>query len=212
MSREDLADKIMVSYSTMDNYCQGKTAPSFDSIRLLATALNVSSDYLLGLTNIEKGEISADVILDDILRSFRKVIHDKYGRTMHMLDSTNGLFKFSIEWREAMQRTEIYPRTQAVDAVITLSGNDNNSEQDIYYFNKNIHREADYIKSTEGFSKWSCDNVSIYDYLNMGRSIDHMKQAYEIERFSMGMLGVLNADEFYWLNYVLGYFKQNSQK
>ena len=49
MSQVTLAKKIGMSQSVINNYCTGKREPTLDVLLLICKALDVSSDYLLGL-------------------------------------------------------------------------------------------------------------------------------------------------------------------
>ena len=51
ISQKDLADKILISYSVMNRIESGKRPARDDEIKKIAKALNVSTDYLLGVTN-----------------------------------------------------------------------------------------------------------------------------------------------------------------
>ncbi|MCX4384461.1 MAG: helix-turn-helix transcriptional regulator [Clostridia bacterium] len=51
MSQSELAKKIYMSQSIVNNYCTGKREPSLEVLIAICKALNVSADYLLGLTD-----------------------------------------------------------------------------------------------------------------------------------------------------------------
>ena len=51
MSQNELAKKIYMSQSIVNNYCTGKREPSLEVLIAICKALNVSADYLLGLTD-----------------------------------------------------------------------------------------------------------------------------------------------------------------
>ncbi len=48
MTQLELANKIGMSQSIVNNYCTGKREPSLDVLILIAQALDESIDYLLG--------------------------------------------------------------------------------------------------------------------------------------------------------------------
>lgn len=52
LSRKELAKVAGVSIQTIGNYLNGTRLPDFYGFRSLATALNVSADYLLGLSDV----------------------------------------------------------------------------------------------------------------------------------------------------------------
>ena len=49
MSQQELAKKINMSQSVVNNYCTGKREPTLDVLVLICKALNESADYLLGI-------------------------------------------------------------------------------------------------------------------------------------------------------------------
>lgn len=51
MRKKDLAEMISVSDSNVSKYLYEKTFPSLPTLVLIAKTLNVSTDYLLGLTS-----------------------------------------------------------------------------------------------------------------------------------------------------------------
>ncbi len=51
ISQNALAQKIFMSQSVVNNYCTGKREPSLDVLITICRVLNVSADYLLGLTD-----------------------------------------------------------------------------------------------------------------------------------------------------------------
>ena len=51
ISQAELARKINMSKSVVNNYCTGKREPSLDVVCLICKALDESADYLLGLSD-----------------------------------------------------------------------------------------------------------------------------------------------------------------
>ena len=50
LSQNAFAKKIFMSQSMVNNYCTGKREPSIDVLITICKELNVSADYLLGLS------------------------------------------------------------------------------------------------------------------------------------------------------------------
>lgn len=72
MTQKELADKINISYSVMNRIESGERPARDEEIKEIAKALNVSSDYLLGITDIKNpsDEISNAVEDDPELIEF----------------------------------------------------------------------------------------------------------------------------------------------
>lgn len=51
ISQVTLARKIAMSQGVVNNYCTGKREPTLDVLIRICEALEISSDYLLGLTD-----------------------------------------------------------------------------------------------------------------------------------------------------------------
>ena len=51
MSQSELARKINMSVSIVNNYCRGRREPSLDVLMLICKALDESADYLLGIVD-----------------------------------------------------------------------------------------------------------------------------------------------------------------
>lgn len=60
LNQSDLAEKCGFQTSAISHFETGSRKPSFDSLRRLAEALDVSTDYLLGRVNEAKGFTGAD--------------------------------------------------------------------------------------------------------------------------------------------------------
>jgi transcriptional regulator with XRE-family HTH domain len=58
LSLRDLADRIMISYSALSNAENGKRNLTDIDIKILTEFFNVSSDYLLGLSDIRNAQIT----------------------------------------------------------------------------------------------------------------------------------------------------------
>ena len=52
ISQRDLAKKINMSQSIVNNYCTGKREPKLDVLMLICKALHETADYLLGLADV----------------------------------------------------------------------------------------------------------------------------------------------------------------
>ena len=51
ISQKRLADELQVSYSSLNNYLNGRRCLHLEHIRVLSRCLNTSSDFLLGLSD-----------------------------------------------------------------------------------------------------------------------------------------------------------------
>jgi hypothetical protein len=90
--------------------------------------------------------------------------------------------------------------------MMQLAGGEYTVESEYHVINGNI-----YPKTSNELSISLLRNIhSIYDCINEGKDITPLKEKYGNERYSLGLLGNLSADEFYLLNYVLGYWEKSN--
>jgi transcriptional regulator with XRE-family HTH domain len=54
LSQQDLAERAGIQASAVSHFELGRRLPSFDNIRRLADALNVTADFLLGRTDVRE--------------------------------------------------------------------------------------------------------------------------------------------------------------
>lgn len=66
MTQADLAKAIGLPPSSIAHFESGNRKPSFDNLRKLANALNVTTDYLVGRTDDPNTASSADPLYRDV--------------------------------------------------------------------------------------------------------------------------------------------------
>lgn len=62
LSQAQLADMISLPPSSISHFENGPRKPSFDNLRKLASALNVTTDFLLGRSDNQEGVAQVDVL------------------------------------------------------------------------------------------------------------------------------------------------------
>ncbi|MBS0248414.1 MAG: helix-turn-helix transcriptional regulator [Proteobacteria bacterium] len=73
LNQEELADRSKLQASAISHFETGNRKPSFDNLRRLADALGVSTDYLLGRTDVAEGYAAPS---DPLYRDFQKLNKD----------------------------------------------------------------------------------------------------------------------------------------
>ena len=63
LTQAELAEKTGLPPSSISHFESGPRKPSFDNLRRLAAALNVTTDYLLGRTNDTEEHVHAHILL-----------------------------------------------------------------------------------------------------------------------------------------------------
>ena len=78
ISQADLAQRSGLQPSAISHFESGRRSPSFDNLRRLADALEVTTDYLLGRANDPKGSSSAAVgpVAGQLFRNAEKLSQD----------------------------------------------------------------------------------------------------------------------------------------
>lgn len=77
-SQTQLAKRINVKPSQVSEWLKGKANPGYDTLKLIATCLDISTDYLLGLED-DFGVRTADAMHDAYTSEEREII-SKYRR------------------------------------------------------------------------------------------------------------------------------------
>ena len=75
LSQADLAKKADFQVAAISHFETGQRKPSFDNLKRLATALNMSIDYLLGRDIKDAGDIA-----EKLFRNFEKLSADDQQR------------------------------------------------------------------------------------------------------------------------------------
>lgn len=72
LSREDLAQKLNLSYSAIAKYESGYRVPDDDTKRNISKYFNVSLDYLMGLSDIKNPYEEKNIDVDEFLKELAK--------------------------------------------------------------------------------------------------------------------------------------------
>lgn len=89
MSRQELAKILELSESAVAKYEEGQRSPDLDTLIKIARVFDVSTDYLLGLTDIPKYEIKLEPELQKLLSIALRMPKDKLKSLIELLE---GLF------------------------------------------------------------------------------------------------------------------------
>lgn len=73
LTQKQVAKELNIAPSTMGGYVQGKSEPDFDTLKKIAEYFNVTTDYLLDVTDKKAN----NPLEDDILRIFRTLTHEQ---------------------------------------------------------------------------------------------------------------------------------------
>ena len=77
MSQRSICTKAGIAQSTLSKYTQPECTPTnYESLRKLAETLNVSSDYLLGITNSEVPIPDMPMDVQLIINAYKKMTKD----------------------------------------------------------------------------------------------------------------------------------------
>lgn len=88
MSQKELADRVNVTEATISRYLSGSRSPRGEILSKIATVLRVTTDYLLGNTDIENPINSQEPVLN--VKDERD-IEKALNKTLKMLEGQEGL-------------------------------------------------------------------------------------------------------------------------
>jgi len=75
MTQEELGNKLSMSRQAVSHWENGLSEPSIEDLIKLTTILNVSADYLLGITSIRenlKEDKELEIYINDCIKVYRK--------------------------------------------------------------------------------------------------------------------------------------------
>lgn len=88
MSQKELADRVNVTEATISRYLSGSRSPRGEILSKIATVLRVTTDYLLGNTDIENPINSQEPVLNV---KDEKDIEKALNKTLKILEGQEGL-------------------------------------------------------------------------------------------------------------------------
>jgi len=65
LTQDNLARMLILGRSTLATWETNKTTPDYDTLKKLASIFDVTTDYLLGLVNDKKSNVTIKFFLDD---------------------------------------------------------------------------------------------------------------------------------------------------
>jgi hypothetical protein len=141
----------------------------------------------------------------------------------HTQVSGKSLMLMSVDIYDVISKPSIYPRKDPDFVFIVnsldLLGSLRNETTDSYYtVNGNIYRippNSDIYKEVSKDSKYlqyEDIDVSVYKYVIEGNSLEAFRTVYLKERRRLGIIGRLSPNEFFMLNFLLGYYEAEIKK
>lgn len=211
VTNEKLAEIVGCSTQMISYYRTSRNFPQPEKICAIADYFDVSLDYLFG----RKRNMLLSEFLD-IKHMERKLGASVVMEYTQVSDKSVLSMRFSIN--DVISKPSIYPR-QDPDHVsivnsLNLLGSTRNETIDSYYaVNGNIYRippNSDIEKEVSqesAYLQYEHIDVSVYKYVIEGNSLDPFREIYLKERRRLGIIGRLSPNEFYMLNFLLGYYE-----
>ncbi len=85
ITQRDLAQDIGVTESTISKYLNGERMPSGDTLLNLATALNTTSDYLLGRSDNDKESLDFSELKGILARNAKELTAEEKNRLIEII-------------------------------------------------------------------------------------------------------------------------------
>ena len=107
LTQAQLGEKLFKSESTVRMWELGKSEPDIDTLNILASVFNVSTDYLIGRTD-ELTSHKQSIIYEGIAMSFAKRLREAMSiRNMGALDLIEKIVKYSVKDEDRMDAQDI---------------------------------------------------------------------------------------------------------
>ena len=85
LTQRDLAQDIGVTESAISKYLSGERIPNGDVLLNLATALNTTSDYLLGLTDVDNGDLNFSELKGILARNSKDLTAEEKNKLIEII-------------------------------------------------------------------------------------------------------------------------------
>ena len=225
MFSERVAKNYGVSKKTVYNSHDGTSMPRFDTAIAIAATLGIPLDRLAGLDKFDNNSknIGHYQEIDNVLKPLFETIYKAYGvriryDIIHSADDVinkNELSKFINNLSHNNNYTSMRLVCERSLDMNNLYPNHYDSSR-----RSGCHKENTFLVIGGNLYSSGCtpqsDNItSIFDYVNDfcrskgdGKEFEYISgwlRAYHKERYSLGLLGALSPNKFYWFNYALGY-------
>lgn len=104
MLQKDLAERLQLSQQTISLYESNKRQPDYDTLRTLAEFFNVSTDYILGVTNIQETINSIVEPSDEYIVKKKFNTHSRPNKKNKSLDILDKIYALSPESQEDVMK------------------------------------------------------------------------------------------------------------
>lgn len=98
--QKDLAEQLQLSQQTISLYESSKRQPDYDTLRTIAEFFNVSTDYILGVTNIKETVNSIVDPSDEYVVEGKFKNNNKSKKRVKGLDILDKIYELSPESQE----------------------------------------------------------------------------------------------------------------
>lgn len=105
MLQKDLAKVLGVTDNTISYFCKGSRSPQLEQLPKIAAALNTTTDYLLGITQVKSPSIDTQAIVSKTGLSEENVEHLEYFHSFPMeahLNMANVFLSFILDSKLSM--------------------------------------------------------------------------------------------------------------
>lgn len=134
LSQADLAQQLHCTQAALSQYESGNREPGLQELVKIASTLNTSTDYLLGITHIKN--VDADI----------KLIGDYLGFTEESIETLHNFY-----WEHKQSISDDYLQNEVKQHSGAIPG-DENYEQDLEYVSKYMHANLnEYVKFINEF-------------------------------------------------------------
>lgn len=101
-SQKKLSEITKIPYTTINSWINKNTLPGYEQIIILSKELNISADYIMGLTNEFKSQTNEELLLRDeqeLLVLYRKFNQDMKKSVLNTLTEMSKVYvKNNTNW------------------------------------------------------------------------------------------------------------------
>lgn len=148
LSKQALADLLEINRVTYSNWELGKSQPNFVSLAQIAKLFGVSTDYLLGLTNVNSHQSNHEEKLNEFYKKRETLLQDfknKFSGLLYQLMETHADNLLTQEEVDKFLRNTV----NHINIFFDLNKEENYFEKEVQYWRRNYEHinkfDEDYV-------------------------------------------------------------------
>jgi len=209
--RNSLKQEVPYKIKSLYNYRNGKASPSIESLAAFMKIFNTSEEFLLGITN-DRYKTPNQKIVKPSIEETEELINTQTSDKGISLELTKEEAEIVHRMSAKLKSVESGYPEKPLERASNVTVSYDTSEYIV--INGRIHLSNNVVDFENELNKISIydlidnainnDALDVYEKYKELSYINVLKKAYSTKRFTMGVLGALDADDYLMVCYLLG--------